>query len=446
MNTKYNRKIPQDARQIIQILEEAGHEAYIVGGCVRDLLMGREPNDWDITTSARPKEVKALFKRTYDTGIAHGTVTVILNKDHFEVTTYRIESGYEDFRRPDEVVFVDEITEDLSRRDFTMNAIAYHPIRGFIDPYLGQQDILKGCIRTVREAEERFTEDALRILRAVRFSAQLGFEIVPETLAGIQSCKELLIHISKERIRDEFLKILISQRPQTLENLYCLGLLPYILPQFEAAFTTPQQHPHHCYDVAHHTIEAIKHIEPTPVLCLAALLHDIGKPMTLTQDRDGTTHFYGHVEASVKIAKSVLKDLRLDNQTIKEVTTLIAYHDYHLSHEMDKITIKRLLSYMGEETFDKLLLLQLADAKAQHPDKLIAKITRINQTRARKREIIENNECYSLKQLAITGKDLIDRGVTPGKQVGEMLENTLTYVLENPHRNRKELLLERLFG
>lgn len=207
MDQDYNQKIPQEALVIINRLEVAGYEAYVVGGCVRDLLMGREPNDWDITTSAKPEEVKEVFEKTYDTGIEHGTVTVILDTEHYEVTTYRIEGEYKDFRRPDHVSFVEDIALDLSRRDFTMNAIAYHPDRGFVDPYNGMKHIKEQRIKSVREAKERFEEDALRILRGIRFSAQLDFQIESNTIKGIEECRHLLEYISKERVRDEFLKI-----------------------------------------------------------------------------------------------------------------------------------------------------------------------------------------------------------------------------------------------
>lgn len=439
---KEHTQIPKDALFIIDTLEKHGHEAYVVGGCVRDMIMGREPNDWDITTSAKPEEVKAAFKRTYDTGIQHGTVTVIVDKEHYEVTTYRIEGEYKDSRRPEHVSFVTDITLDLSRRDFTMNAIAYHPVRGFVDPYNGKKHIEQNLIKSVRDAKERFTEDALRILRAVRFSAQLGFKIDDNTIEGIKACKHLLKNISKERIRDEFLKICMSDRPEAIHTLYELGLLEYILPEFIPTYTTAQNHPHHLYDVAHHTIEAMRHTPKDEVLRLSMLLHDIGKAKVRATDKKGIDHFYGHPEVSAEIAKKVLKDLRLDNQTIKEVTLLVSYHDYHLRQKITKVYIKEILKVTGEVLFDQLLLVNEADARAQSLDKLPMKLEQIAYVRKLKEEIVVNHECYNLKMLAINGGDLIKEGIAPGKAVGEALEKALKYVIKYPEKNIKEVLVE----
>lgn len=442
MLTNYNKKIPKDALCIIDMIEQAGFEAYIVGGCVRDLLMNREPHDWDITTSAKPEEVKKIFRRTYDTGIKHGTVTVILNEEHYEVTTYRIEGEYKDFRRPTEVSFVDDITLDLSRRDFTMNAIAYHPERGFIDPYNGQIDIEQGIIRSVRSATERFTEDALRILRAVRFSAQLGFRIEEDTLVGIEKCKGLLTHISKERVRDEFLKICVSPRPNHINELMELGLLEYIIPDFIGAYTTPQNHPHHIYNVAQHTVVAMQNIEPTVRLRLTMLLHDIGKITTRTTDKHGIDHFYNHPKVSVQIANKVLKELKLDNRMIKEVGQLIYYHDYHIKHTIDKIYVKKMLKEIGPELFDELLKVQLADAKAQNLDKIEPKLAIIEKQRRLKAEVIEANEPYQKSMMQLTGVDLMDAGIPKGKEIGWLLDKALDKIIHSPAYNEKEKLVE----
>ena len=434
--------IPKNVLEIINTIENAGHEAYIVGGCVRDMLMQRAPNDWDITTSAKPEVIKELFNRTYDTGIQHGTVTVVLNKEHYEITTYRIEGEYEDFRRPQSVSFVDDITLDLSRRDFTMNAIAYHPIRGFMDPYNGRQDIKNKCIRSVRDANERFREDALRILRAIRFSAQLGFIIEEDTLRGIASCKELLVHISKERMRDEFIKICISPSPSHIHKLYELQLLSYIVPEFIKAYNVPQNHPHHIYNVAYHTIVAMEHTPQDSLLRLTLFLHDVGKVDTRTTDKKGVDHFYNHAEESVKITQKVLKDLRLDNHTIRDVSLLIAYHDHHLKNPISKISIKKLLSYIGPELFDQLMLVQTADVKAQNPKKLKPKLEMITLQKAIKKEVIKKGECYSKSMLAITGNDLIENGIPQGKYIGALLDETLNYVIQKPEENKKKVLIE----
>nr|WP_302598024.1 CCA tRNA nucleotidyltransferase [uncultured Cellulosilyticum sp.] len=441
MYKEYNNKIPKDALEIIRCIEKAGYEAYIVGGCVRDLLMQREPNDWDITTSAKPEEIKKVFRRTYDTGIKHGTVTVILNEEHYEVTTYRIESDYKDFRHPESVSFVDDITLDLSRRDFTMNAIAYHPERGFVDPYEGVKDIERGCIRSVRNAVERFTEDALRILRAVRFAAQLGFEIEPQTVDGIRECRDLLRHISKERIRDEFLKICVSPRPEYINELYKLELLEYIIPEFIPAFNVPQNHPHHIYNVAQHTIVAMQNSAPDVNLRLTLLLHDIGKISTRTTDANGVDHFYNHPAKSAEIAKKVLRELKLDNQSIKSISSLILYHDYHLRSKIDKVLVKNLLTQIGPDLFDMLLLVQESDVKAQNPDKLEPKLEAIKLQREIKEEIISNGEPYNKAMLAITGQDLIDSGIPKGMAIGKLLDLALEKVIKQPEKNKKEILI-----
>lgn len=442
MLTQYNKQIPKDALCIIDMIEQAGFEAYIVGGCVRDFLMNRVPHDWDITTSAKPEEVKQIFRRTYDTGIKHGTVTVILNEEHYEVTTYRIEGEYKDFRRPTEVSFVGDITLDLSRRDFTMNAIAYHPERGFIDPYHGQEDIKLGLIRSVRSATERFTEDALRILRAVRFSAQLGFKIEKDTLLGIEQCKDLLTHISKERVRDEFLKICLSPRPEHLDELMELGLLEYIIPEFIEAYNTPQNHPHHIYNVAQHTIVAMKNIEPTVRLRLTMLLHDIGKIYTRTTDKHGIDHFHNHDKKSVEIEKKLLRTLKLDNQMIKEVGQLIYYHDYHIKHHIDKVYVKKMLKEIGPELFDELLKVQMADAKAQNLDKLEPKLLAIEKQRRIKKEVIANNEPYHKAMMVITGSDLIEAGIPKGKEIGWLLDRALGKIIHHPEDNKREILIQ----
>lgn len=442
MSIDYNKKIPKDVLEIIDAIEKAGYEGYIVGGCVRDMLMNRQPSDWDITSSAKPEEIKKIFLRTYDTGIQHGTVTVVLNREHYEVTTYRIEGEYTDFRRPGSVDFVEDITLDLSRRDFAMNAIAYHPVRGFIDPYNGLLDIEAKCIRSVRDAKERFSEDALRILRAVRFSAQLGFVIEEDTLKGIRACKELLRHISKERIRDEFIKICVSPSPAHLHQLHELELMEYIVPEFNKAYDMEQHHPHHIYDVACHTIVAMENTPQDRLLRLTVFLHDIGKIYTRTTDKKGIDHFYNHPKKSAQMAEKILKELRLDNHTIRDIVLLIEYHDYHLKNKLSKISIKKVLNVMGGELFDQLLLVQLADVKAQNPEKLRPKLEAIELQRAIKEEIIQHGECYNKKMMAITGKDLLAYGIPKGQVIGSLLEDALNYVIEKPDKNEKAVLLE----
>lgn len=435
-------QIPSEVEEIISLLNQAGHEAYIVGGCVRDSLMGRRPNDWDITTSAIPDRVKEVFPKTYDTGLKHGTVTVRIDEEFHEVTTYRTEGKYEDYRRPSTVEFVGDIKLDLGRRDFTINAIAYHPSQGFIDPYNGAGDIDKALIRSVRDPKERFTEDALRILRGVRFSAQLGFDIDPGTLEGMLACGHLLEHISQERIRDEMMKILLSDRPEKLRDMHKWDLLKYVLPELTDCFNTPQEHPHHIYDVGTHTIKAVDAIPKDQVLRLAMLLHDIGKPATHTRDEEGIDHFYGHVEKSVKMSQKILRRLRFDNETIRQVTTLVRYHDFHIEEELTRESIKKVLCEIGPDLFEKLLLIQEGDARSQNPNKLKPKLVSLKKTHATFRQIIENKECYSLKDLEIDGKDVADLGIKEGRQIGEILKYVLEQVIEDPGLNTEDSLLK----
>ena len=284
-------KLPEKVKYIIETITEAGFEAYAVGGCVRDSVLGREPDDWDITTSASPYQIKELFPRTVDTGIQHGTVTVMLDKDGYEVTTYRIDGVYEDGRHPREVTFTPDLKEDLKRRDFTMNAMAYNGKTGLIDIFDGRKDMENRIIRCVGDPEERFREDALRMMRAVRFSAQLGYEIEAATETAITHLAENLKKISAERIQVELLKLLCAPYPGRIRSAYELGITKIILPEFDSCMETAQNNPHHCYTVGEHSIRAMEAVEPDKCLRLAMLFHDIGKPVTKTTDQEGIDHF-----------------------------------------------------------------------------------------------------------------------------------------------------------
>ena len=339
-------EIPTGAAYILQQLNKHGYEAYIVGGCVRDSLLGKQPNDWDITTSAKPEAVKAIFHRTIDTGIQHGTVTVLVDREilddgrgspashtdyAFEVTTYRVDGVYTDHRRPESVCFTASLEEDLKRRDFTINAMAYNPEQGVIDIFGGQEDLEKGIIRCVGEASERFDEDALRILRAVRFAAQLDFVIENQTREAMRDQAKFLKDISAERICTELTKMIVSKHPERLEEAYELGLTNIFLPEFDRMMQTPQNNPYHLYDVGRHTLQVMRAVSATPVLRYAALLHDVGKPECKTTDETGVDHFYGHQELSAKMARTILRRLKLDNDTIDQVCRLVRNHDYGLS-------------------------------------------------------------------------------------------------------------------
>lgn len=433
-------RIPEKAEIILHTLEEAGYEAYVVGGCVRDSILGRSPDDWDITTSAKPEEVKALFRRTVDTGLIHGTVTVMLDKEGFEVTTYRVDGEYEDGRHPKEVSFTASLEEDLKRRDFTINAMAYNPKRGLVDLFGGVQDMENRIIRCVGNPLERFTEDALRILRAVRFSAQLGFSIEGETLKAISVLAPNLKYVSAERIQVELLKLLVSPHPDYLRTAYEAGITKEILPEFDRCMETEQNTPHHCYNVGEHTLQSLLNIRADKVLRLTMLLHDFGKPVVKRTDEDGRDHFKTHGPEGEKMAVSILRRLKMDNDTIRKVRSLIKWHDYRPKGEA--VSVRKAISLIGEELFPLYLEVQKADILAQSAYRREEKFARLTAVSALYEEILDRGQCISLKTMALTGRDLIDAGYTPGKELGEILEKLLVHVLENPEDNKKEILLK----
>ncbi len=433
-------KIPEKAEIILHTLEEAGYEAYVVGGCVRDSILGRSPDDWDITTSAKPEEVKALFRRTVDTGLIHGTVTVMLDKEGFEVTTYRVDGEYEDGRHPKEVSFTASLEEDLKRRDFTMNAMAYNPKRGLVDLFGGVQDMENRIVRCVGNPMERFTEDALRILRAVRFSAQLGFSIEGETLKAISALAPNLKYVSAERIQVELLKLLVSPHPDYLRTAYEAGITKEILPEFDRCMETEQNTPHHCYTVGEHTLQSLLNIRADKVLRLTMLLHDFGKPSVKRTDENGRDHFKTHGPEGEKMAVSILRRLKMDNDTIRKARSLIKWHDFR--PKGDAVSVRKAISMIGEELFPLYLEVQRADILAQSLYKREEKLKRLSSVKALYKEIMDRGECISLKTMALTGRDLIDAGYAPGKELGEILERLLAHVLENPEDNKKEILLK----
>lgn len=432
--------LPEKVQYIIHTLEEAGFEAYAVGGCVRDSLLGREPDDWDITTSARPQQVKAAFPRTIDTGIQHGTVTVMMGKEGFEVTTYRIDGEYEDSRHPKEVIFTANLVEDLKRRDFTINAFAYNDRSGIVDAFDGMEDLRNGIIRCVGEAKERFTEDALRMMRAVRFSAQLGYLIENKTKEAIKELAPNLKNISAERIQVELVKLLQSPHPDYLRIAYDLGITKVILPEFDKAMATPQNNPHHVYNVGEHLLQTLLYVEPDRSLRIAALLHDIAKPDTEEIDSDGISHFHGHAELGEEKAAAILRRLKFDNDTINKVKKYVKYHDYTI--EATPRTVRRALNKIGKEHFEQVLCLKRADMLAQSTYQREEKQENLRQVRELYEAIVKKEECVSLKDLALSGKDLMAIGVPQGKQLGIILQQLLEDVLENPEHNTKEYLTE----
>lgn len=431
--------VPEKVKTIIHTLIEAGYEAYAVGGCVRDSILGREPNDWDITTSAKPEIVKGLFRRTIDTGIQHGTVTVMLEKEGFEVTTYRIDGEYEDARHPKEVTFTFNLLEDLKRRDFTINAMAYNDEVGLVDEFQGMQDIEHKTIRCVGVATERFGEDALRILRAIRFSAQLGYEIEDKTKEAIQELAPALRHISAERIQAELVKLLVSPHPEYIRTMYETGVSKVILPEFDKAMLTSQNNPHHCYSVGEHTLVALTQIREDKVLRLSILLHDLGKPDTKSTDEFGIDHFYGHAELGRELAHAILKRLRFDNDTLQKVERLVCWHDYKM--ECKARSVRRGLHKIGEDLFLPLLEIKKADSLGQSEYERTEKLEEIENLKKIYQVVLEKRQCLSLKDLSVTGTDLIEAGIKPGKQIGVILNYLLELVLDNPERNEKEILI-----
>ena len=434
-------QLPEKVKFIIDTIMEAGYEAYAVGGCIRDSILLREPSDWDITTSASPYQVKELFRRTLDTGIKHGTVTVMLDKEGFEVTTYRIDGEYEDGRHPKEVTFTRNLTEDLKRRDFTINAMAYNEKDGLVDIFGGLEDIRRRTVRCVGNPLERFSEDALRMMRAVRFSAQLGYRIEEETSNAIRVLASDLKKISAERIQTELVKLLTSPHPDYLRMAYETGITKVVLPEFDLCMITEQKNPHHCYTVGEHTLVAMQAVRADKVLRLAMLFHDMGKPLCVTTDEEGIDHFHGHPSASEEIAGNVLHRLKFDNDTIYMVKKLVKYHDQYI--EPQPKNVRRAIRKMGEDVFPLLLEVKEADVQAQSDFLREKKEKNLKDVRDVYQRILEENQCVSLKTLAINGKDLIDQaGMKPGKELGEVLNELLDLVTEDPARNTREYLLK----
>ena len=433
--------LPEKVSRILSVLSGAGYEAYAVGGCVRDAILGREPEDWDITTNARPEEVKGLFRRTVDTGIAHGTVTVMLGSDGFEVTTYRQDGDYSDHRHPDAVVFTASLEEDLKRRDFTINAMAYRPETGLVDLFGGREDLEKRIIRCVGDPRERFDEDALRIMRALRFSAQLGFAIAPETREAIREFAPRLQLISRERIRVELVKLLVSPHPARLLDLAECGITAEIFPLWDTMLATEQNSAFHLYSVGIHTLKVVENVPAEPVLRLAALLHDCGKPACKTTDMGSRNHFHGHAELGATITEEFLKELRFDNKTINDVVKLVKVHDDRFPPK--RKNVRREMNRVGTELFPSFLKLVLADTLAKSNYALEETMHNYTLVCRLYEEITAAGDPITLKDLAVKGSDLIAAGMKPGPEMGEVLSRMLDDVLENPEHNQKEYLIEK---
>ena len=436
--------IPTQAAEIIKTLSSHGYEAYAVGGCVRDSILGKTPSDWDITTSARPEQVKALFAKTIDTGIKHGTVTVMMDKTGYEVTTYRIDGLYEDHRRPNDVTFTTSLREDLMRRDFTINAMAYNDTDGLIDLFGGMDDLQNRVIRCVGNARDRFEEDALRMLRAVRFAGQLHFRIESSTRESIIACHNNLKDVSAERIQMELLKLLISDHPEVFREAYATGLTSVFLPEFDRMMDTGQKNPHHCYSVGEHTLHAVCMIEPNPVLRLTMLLHDVGKPATKTTDQYGIDHFYNHYKVGAEMSKEILKRLKFDNKTIQVVCQLISHHDIRFKNPKTsgQRHVRKVMHSIGPNLFPYLLKVMEADVRSQSDYYQAEKLSILKETWESYEEILKKQDCLSLKDLEINGNQLKALGIREGKTIGAILKTLLSMVLEHPELNEYSYLKE----
>ena len=439
---KFKISIPADANKLIHTLQNNGHSAYIVGGCVRDSILGRTPHDWDICTSATPSEMLEIFKdkKIIETGLQHGTVTVVVNGESYEITTYRIDGIYSDNRRPDTVTFTDKLVEDLRRRDFTINAMAYNDEEGLIDPFNGMEDIKYKKINCVGCEKDRFEEDALRILRAIRFAAQLEFTIMPGTDWEIHKQYKNLENISIERINSEFCKIASSDD-------FCVELLLYkdvfslFIPELKDMFDFPQNNPWHIWDVFGHTIHAVEYCDSDDlVVRLAVFFHDFGKPHSYQDGEDGIRHFKGHGKVSADMADSIMKRLRFDNETRNNVVELVYYHD--ATFEVGKKYVKRWLNKIGEKQFRRLLQVKKADNKAQNLELSSDRIEELEEIELLIDEVLQEDECFSLKDLAVNGKDLIGVGYKAGKELGNTLNKLLQLVIDGDCPNEKEKLLQ----
>lgn len=432
--------IPIDVEKIINRLQEGDFEAYAVGGCIRDSLMDIKPSDWDLCTSARPEQVISCFEEysVIETGVKHGTVTVRLNDQSYEITTYRIDGEYLDNRRPETVHFVKSLQEDLARRDFTINAMAYNSSKGLVDFYGGCKDLKEEIIRCVGKADERFKEDALRIIRALRFASVLGFTIETETSESIHRNGTLLENIAKERINVELCKLLTGKGIKEILKNYS-DILSVIIPEIKPMIGFQQNNPHHKYDVWEHTIVALENSANDSIVKLAILLHDIGKPECYTCDKKGIGHFYSHGEFGAVMTEKILKRLKFDHQTISDVCQLIKYHDAEISNNSK--FIKKWLNKIGIIQFERLLLVKQADVMGQSDYLKEKKLKMIASIQSNLKQVLEEKQCFTLKELAINGNDLIEIGIPNGRKIGEILNWILEQVMEEQLENTKEILI-----
>lgn len=437
-----NIVLPKNVKTIIKILNTHNYEAFIVGGCVRDSVIGLTPHDWDICTNAKPEEIKKCFENfnTFDSGIKHGTISVVLDGEVFEVTTYRIDGTYSDNRRPDSVTFTSDITQDLARRDFTINAMAYNEKRGLIDPYGGRNDLSDKIIKCVGNPDFRFNEDALRIIRALRFASVYNFEIDDETAKSIHKNADLLNYIAVERISVELNKLLSGNGAEKILNNY-RDVIAVFIPEIKPMFDYNQHTKHHNRDLWHHTIYAVKSIDNTPLLRMSMLLHDIGKPKACKRDEDGTCHFKGHPKYSAEMAENILRRLKYSNDFMETCITLIKYHDVRFSGS--KRQLRHVMSAIGDKNVELLLKIQRADIMAQSDYKHKEKLEKLNLACQTYKEILADKDCFTLKQLKINGNDIKNLGLSEGIKIGKILKILLSLVIEDKIENEKSALIKK---
>ena len=435
-----NFLVPTQVKKAINILNNNGYEAYIVGGCVRDFLLNLTPSDFDITTSALPDEILSTFSdyKTIETGLKHGTVTVVIESMHLEITTYRIDGEYKNNRHPDEVYFTRSLKEDLKRRDFTVNAMAYHPEKGLIDCFGGKIDLKNKVIRCVGEPEKRFTEDALRILRAVRFASVLGFDVEEKTFIAAHKLKNLINNISAERINTELNKLLTGKNCLEIFKNFKEVFFEFI-PELKLLDGLNQHNAFHIYDMYMHTLVSVASCPENLILRLTMLFHDLGKADTYTEDETGIGHCYGHAKISEEKARIILRRLKYDNHTIHTVTTLVKHHDADIA--LTEKSVKRWLNKIGEENFRLLLEVKRADTKAQAPHIIEERLEKFNEVSKILEKINSENQCFSLKNLAVNGNDIIKELDTKGAQTGKVLKILLNKVMENELENNAVTLL-----
>ena len=414
-----------------------------MGGCVRDLLRGVDPHDWDICTSARPEETEHCFAghRLIKTGLKHGTVTVLEDGEPYEITTYRTEGSYSDSRRPDYVEFVSSLEADLARRDFTMNAIALGLDGTMRDPFGGADDIKAGRIRCVGKPAKRFQEDGLRVMRALRFGAVFGYEIEEGTTWAIHENRHMLKHVAAERINVELCKLLVGSKAGEILRQYP-DVLCEFWPELGPLVTLEQNTPWHCWGGWEHTIHTVEAAPSDLILRLTMLLHDIGKPSCKSTDGNGIDHFYGHPTVSAKLADQMLRALKFDNRTRERVVALVERHDVQIPCR-DR-SIRKWLGRLGPETFFQLLEVKRADGMGQSYELVKDRLAELEEMRAKAEEIVAQGQCFSLKDLAVNGRDVIAAGIAPGPEVGRVLNGLLERVTSGEITNERETLLRLL--